>query len=116
MLLFSGANLPDYHAFLYNQVFCDIAIVDDDDVEATPIYRCDGKPGQPIIRPHKNHDLCMKREPTQTESGQKQQTQSKAVPTSMDHWIENPKSKDHNEHIWFVVRLSIGPVTASLTN
>ena len=34
----------------------------DDDVEAAPIYRCDGKAGQPIIRPHENHDLCMKQE------------------------------------------------------
>ena len=31
----------------------------DDNVEATPIYRCDGKAGQPIVRPHKNHDLHM---------------------------------------------------------
>ena len=54
----------------------------DDDVEAAPIYRWDGKTGQPIIRPHENHDLCMKWEPTQTESQQKQQTQTKAVPTS----------------------------------
>ena len=31
----------------------------DDNVEAAPIYRCDGKAGQPIVRPHKNHDLHM---------------------------------------------------------
>ena len=54
----------------------------DDDVEAAPIYKCNGKAGQPIIRPHENHDLCMKQEPTWMESLQKQQTQSKAVPTS----------------------------------
>ena len=54
----------------------------DDDVEAAPIYRCNGKAGQPIIRPHENHDLCMKWEPTWTESQQKQQAQLKAVPAS----------------------------------
>ena len=46
----------------------------DDDVEAAPIYRCDGKDGQPFVRPCKNHDLCMKLEPIQIESWQKQQT------------------------------------------
>ena len=54
----------------------------DDDVEAAPIYRCEGKAGQPIIRPHENHNLCMKREPTQIESQQRQEAQSKAVPAS----------------------------------
>ena len=34
------------------------------------------------MRPHKNHCLCMKWEPTWIESQQKQQAQSKAVPTS----------------------------------
>ena len=53
----------------------------DYDVEAATLYRCDGKAGQPIIRPYKNHDLCMKWEPTWTESQQKEQAQSKAVPT-----------------------------------
>ena len=53
-----------------------------DDVKEAPIYRHDGKAGQPIIRPHKNHDLCMKWEPMWMKSWQKQQTQSKAVPTS----------------------------------
>ena len=51
----------------------------DDDVEAAPIYRSDGKAGQPVVKSHKNHDLCMKWEPTQMKSQQKQQTQSKAV-------------------------------------
>ena len=36
----------------------------DDDVEIAPIYRCNGKARQPIIRPHKNHDLHMEWEPT----------------------------------------------------
>ena len=34
----------------------------------------------------------------------------------LDHWIENPKSREHDEHIWLVVKLRIGPVTASLTD
>ena len=28
----------------------------DDNVEAAPIYRCDGKAGLPTVRTHKNHD------------------------------------------------------------
>ena len=39
----------------------------DDDVEAAPFYRCDGKANQPTRR-HKNHDLHMEWEPTWTES------------------------------------------------
>ena len=54
----------------------------DDNVEAAPIYRCDGKAGQPIVRPQKNHDLHIEWEPTQTESQQKQKISSRAVPTS----------------------------------
>ena len=54
----------------------------DDSVEAAPIYRCNGKAGQPIVRPHVNHELCIEWEPTQTESQQKKQTWSKAVPAS----------------------------------
>ena len=54
----------------------------DDDVQTASIYRCEGKVEQPIIRLHENHDLCMKWEPTQMESQQKQQTQPKSVPAS----------------------------------
>ena len=54
----------------------------DDNVEVASIYRCNGKVGQPIIRPHENHVLYMEWEPTWTESKQKQQRQSKAVPAS----------------------------------
>ena len=36
----------------------------DDDAGAAPIYRCNGMAGQLVIRPHENHDLCMKWEPT----------------------------------------------------
>ena len=50
----------------------------DDYVKAAPIYRWDGKAEQMVIRPHENHDLCM----IWTESQQKKQAQSKAVPTS----------------------------------
>ena len=52
------------------------------DVEAAPIYRYDDKAGQPIVRPHRNHDLHMEQEPTQMESQQKQQIQSRAIPAS----------------------------------
>ena len=87
----------------------------DDDVEAAPIYRCNGKGGQPIIRPHGNYNLCMKWEPTWMESQQKQQAKSKAVPTS-GSLVENPKSRECDEHMWFVARFRIEPVTASLTD
>ena len=42
----------------------------DDDVEAAPIYRCDGRAQQPT-RPCKNHNLHMEPVPTWTESQQK---------------------------------------------
>ena len=42
----------------------------DEDVEAAPFYRCDGKAKQPT-RPHENHDLHMEWEPTCMESQQK---------------------------------------------
>ena len=51
----------------------------DDDVEAAPIYRCDGKASQPI-RPHKNHGLHTEHIPTWTESQCKKQMQSLVVP------------------------------------
>ena len=40
----------------------------DDNVEAAPICRCDGKASQPIVRPCDNHVLHMEWESTQTES------------------------------------------------
>ena len=43
----------------------------DDNVDAAPIYRCNGKAGQPIARPCENHVLHMEWEPTQMESWQK---------------------------------------------
>ena len=51
----------------------------DDDVEAAPIYRCDGKASQPI-RPHENHGLHIEHIPTWMESQCKQQMQSFVVP------------------------------------
>ena len=51
----------------------------DDDVEAAPIYRCNGKAQQPIIS-HVNHGLRMEHIPTWMESQYKQQTQSLVVP------------------------------------
>ena len=32
-----------------------------------------------------------------------------------DHWIQ-PKSREHDKHIWFVVRLRFGPVVESLNS
>ena len=51
----------------------------DDDVEVTPIYRCDGKTTKPT-RPHKNHGLAIDHLPTWTESHSKLQLKSFAVP------------------------------------
>ena len=51
----------------------------DDNVEAAPIYRCDGKATQPT-RPHENHGLAIEHLPTQMESCCKQQLKSFAVP------------------------------------
>ena len=51
----------------------------DDDVEAAPIYRCDGKASQ-SARPHENHGLHMQHIPTWMESQCKQQMQSLVVP------------------------------------
>ena len=67
-------------------------IVDDDDVEAAPIYWSDGKAGQPILRSHVNHDLHMKWEPTWMESQQKQQAPLEAVSKSrsLDTKTQNP--------------------------
>ena len=41
--------------------------IEDDNVEAAPIYRCDGKAPQPT-RPHKNHGLATEHLPTWMES------------------------------------------------
>ena len=51
----------------------------DDDVEAAPFYRCNGRAKQPT-RPNENHNLYMEQEPTWMESQQKHQMQSLGVP------------------------------------
>ena len=52
----------------------------DDNVEEAPIYRCEGKASKPI-RPCENHGLAIEHLPTQSESHQKPQLKSFAVPT-----------------------------------
>ena len=54
------------------------AIVDDN-VEDAPIYRCAGKALIPT-RPHENHGLAIECVPTRSESHQKPQSKSFAVP------------------------------------
>ena len=54
----------------------------DDNAEAAPIYMCDSKAGQSIVRLHENCDLYIEWEPTWTETQQKEQIQSRAVPAS----------------------------------
>ena len=51
----------------------------DDDVEAAPIYRCDGKVLQPT-RPGENHGLAIECLPTWMGSRCKQQLKSLVVP------------------------------------
>ena len=51
----------------------------DDNVEDAPIYRCEGKAPKPT-RPRKNHGLAMEHVPTWSESHQKPQSKSFAVP------------------------------------
>ena len=58
----------------------------DDNVEAAPIYRCNSKAEQPIVRPCKNHDLDIEWEPTWTEIQQKQQIHPEYF-LHQDHWI-----------------------------
>ena len=51
----------------------------DDNVEEAPIYRCEGKAPKPT-RPHGNHGLAIEHLPTWSESHQKLQLKSFAVP------------------------------------
>ena len=51
----------------------------EDDVEAAPIYRCNGKV-LPPARPCENHGLAIEHLPTQMESQCKQQLKSLVVP------------------------------------
>ena len=52
----------------------------DDNVEVAPIYRCNGKATKPI-RPHENHGLAIEHLPKQSESHNKLELKSFAVPT-----------------------------------
>ena len=63
-------------------------IVDDNVVDA-PIYRCEGKAPRPT-RPCENHGLAMERVPTRSESRQKPQSKSFAVPTQ-GSLVKSPK-------------------------
>ena len=51
----------------------------DDDAEAAPIYRYDGKV-LPLARPHENHGLTLEHLPTWMESQCKQESKSLVVP------------------------------------
>ena len=53
----------------------------DDNVEVTPINRCDGKAIKPT-RPHENHGLAIEHLPTSSESHGKLQSKSFRVPIS----------------------------------
>ena len=86
----------------------------DDNGEVEPIYRCDSKAGQHIVRSHKNDVLHMEWEPTWTESQQKQQILFKAVPASGS--LDTTKIKECNKNIWSVVRHRFRPVTISLNS
>ena len=81
-------------------------IVDDDDVEAAPIYRCNGKFSQPM-RPCENHGLCIECIPTCTESCCKQQMQSLVVAAQGS--LVNTGNTEM--HVTSVVRLRISPHT-----
>ena len=65
----------------------------DDNVEDAPIYRCAGKAPKPT-RPHENHGLAMEHVPTQSESLQKPQSKSFAVP-AQGSLVNLPKSRGH---------------------
>ena len=70
------------------------AIVDDN-VEDAPIYRCEGKALKPT-RPCKNHGLAMECLPTRSESHQKPQSKSFAVPAH-GSLVKSPKIQGMQE-------------------
>ena len=78
----------------------------DDNVEEAPIYRCEGKAPKPT-RPCKNHGLAIENLPTWSESCQKPQLKSFAVPTqgSLGKTFQNPG--DGGIHITSVTRLRL---------
>ena len=89
-----GADLPHQCTDLYNQVKCNMPIVDDN-VEDAPIYRCKGKALKPT-RPRENHGLAMEHVPTQSESHQKPQLKSFAVPAH-GSLVKSPKIQGTQE-------------------
>ena len=82
----------------------------DDDVEAAPIYKCDGKASQPT-RPHENHGLHIEHIPTQMESWCKQQMQSLVVPAQGSLVNTSKIQGTHDMHVTSVVKLRIAPHT-----
>ena len=62
----------------------------DNDVESALIYRCNGKAGQPLVRPCENHDLCMKWEQRVNRSNIHSEKQF----LHPDDWIQIPKSRE----------------------
>ena len=87
------------------------AIVDDN-VEVTPIYRCDGKATKPT-RPCKNHGLAIEHLPTWLESRNKLQSKSFAVPVQGSFhkgyigYIITQNPGDAGMHITSVTRLRL---------
>ena len=68
----------------------------DDDVEATPIDRYNGKAGQPIVRPCENHVLHMEEELTQRVDRSNRYSLKHFL--HPDHWIP-PKSRECDRNI-----------------
>ena len=66
LLLFLLVSTCQISMLTFNTRYHVITFVNDD-VEAAPIYRCDGKTSQPT-RPHRNHGLHMEHIPTMMES------------------------------------------------
>ena len=62
---------------------------------------------------HRVKTWHMEQEATWMESWQKQQITVKSSSSILYHWIQS-KSREHDKHIWSVVRLRFGPVAASL--
>ena len=81
------------------------AIVDDN-VEKTPIYRCEGKAHKPT-RPCKNHGLAIEHLPTWSESHQKPQLKSFAVPAQGSLAKSSKIQGTHGMHITSVARLRL---------
>ena len=84
----------------------------DDNVEAAPIYRCDGKAEQPIVRPCKIMSCIWKGNLHGWRVNRSNRCSQKQF-LHLDHWIP-PKSRECDKHIWSVVILRFGPVATSL--